>query len=216
MTIADIHKEHFVIRLKATEQRTELLMKMLLNKKHFKSYRKAEKSEDLNGIDWWVVYPGEKIEQPIQFKLRDKQQDIPIVRFYPFHGIDHEKTEVGRDFKGLLEGVSNQYYVATKTTLYRVPCNSLKKAALKLDENWKKAKDVRGDFSPEYFNAKMAQVWLKANIWNKLVFSDDGCEIWWKKNGNEKYPKFNMYIPSNKVKDWSFEFNDKDVQLLER
>lgn len=29
---------------------------------------------------------------------------------------------------------------------------------------------------------------------DKLIFDHEGCEIWWKKNRNENYAKFNLYI----------------------
>jgi hypothetical protein len=220
MTITGIHQQDFTTRLNVTETATAALMNLLQTKKHFKSYRKSSKEEDLGGIDWWVVYPGQTEEVPIQFKLRDRQKDIPLCRFQPFYGTDSPKTVVGRDYRCIEGKQAAQYYVAVRngagkfTEIYKISCDTLRPLIMSLDEEWQKVEGVFDTFALKFFDAGRVGKWLESGIWNKRVFrGDSGCEVWWKKNRNEKFPKFNMYVPYS-YKDWETQLSESESNSL--
>jgi len=220
MLLNSIHQKSFVTRLEVTDNYTNALMQALKDKGHFTSFRKATLQEDKDGIDWWVKYPKERIEVPIQFKLRDKQKDVPVVRYQPFYGIDSEKTQEGRDWRCVKEIKSQQYYVAVRTgagifsEVYRVPCEILRSLIIELDKQWNEVTGRFENYAPKIFNKNIVNVWLEKGIRNKLVFSNDtGCQVWWKKNFNEKYPKFNMYVPYS-YNDWSLALNETNVEKM--
>ncbi|RDJ35308.1 MAG: hypothetical protein DWQ19_10870 [Crenarchaeota archaeon] len=218
MTIDNLHHEHFHKRLNTSDNYTNALMQLLKKKKHFKSFRKATREEDLAGIDWWVVFPDEDEESPIQFKLRDKMKDMPLVRYQPFRGTDDETTVEGRDWRGLHDNASKYYYVAIRNgtgfcQAYRITSKKLKKIARKLDKEWSQSEKAFETFPVGFFDSKRVQMWLKKGIWNKCVFRTDDGEIWWKKNRNEGFPKFNMYIPYD-YKEWECNFDSKDSEFI--
>ena len=219
MTISDLHNKSFINRLNISDSFTESLMCFLKKKNHFSSFRKASKKEDLEGIDWWVKYPNEKGETPIQFKLRDKQKDIPICRYQPFYCVDSNKTVEGRDFRHIKEKKSLQYYVAIRNNnyfkeIYSISCKSLNKMILEMDKNWQNVSGVFDSFSPSFFSEQKNNTWIEKGIRNKRVFSDEnGCEVWWKKNPGEKFSKFNMYVPYS-LNEWSISINLKDAEKI--
>ncbi len=219
MTISDLHHKSFVNRLNVSDFYTAALMEFLKESNHFSNFRKSEKQEDLDGIDWWVEYPDKKGEFPIQFKLRDKQKDIPICRYQPFHGIDSEKTVEGRDFKLIKNKKAVQYYIAIRNgnsfkEIYRISCKSLNKMILEMDQHWQEVSGVFDSFPPSFFSKEKNQLWIEKGLRNKRVFSDEnGCEVWWKKNHNEKFSKFNMYVPYS-LNEWSIFLNSKDAEKI--
>lgn len=220
MTISGLHTRQFNERLNVADSYSFALMKFLNQKNHFQSVRKSSKEEDLDGVDWWVIYPDENQEVPIQFKLRDKQKDIPVCRFQPFWGINHAKTVVGRDFRGLRDSKCKHYYVGVRngngqfTEIYSISCQSLKSKIDQLDQEWQTVTGRYGNFALDFFEENRVNSWLQKGIWNKRVFSNDIGEVWWKKNGNEKSPKFNMYIPYE-CKEWDSILSNEESSLIE-
>jgi len=221
MTISGIHQQNFTTRLNVTDNYTAALMKLLQTKNHFLNYRKATREEDLNGIDWWVVYPGQTEEVPIQFKLRDRQKDIPLCRFQPFYGTDSPKTVIGRDYRCIDNQTSAQYYVAVRnaagkfTEIYKVSCETLRPLIMDLDAEWQKVEGLFDNFNLKFFDTSRVGKWLESGIWNKRVFrGDSGCEVWWKKNRNEKFPKFNMYVPHS-YKEWEAVLTEAESNSIE-
>ena len=221
MTISDMHTKHFNERLNIADFYSLALMENLKTKKHFTTFRKSAKEEDLDGIDWWVTYPGETKEVPIQFKIRDKQKDIPICRYQPFHGLDHARTVEGRDYRCLRDKKVNQYYVAVRnavgqfTEIYKISSKTLNSLIVTLDKEWAKVEGIFDMFPPKFFDGSRVSLWLEKGIRNKCVFrNESGCEVWWKKNYNEKSPKFNMYVPYS-AKEWGLFLSAEDAHLIE-
>lgn len=217
MNIDDLHKQHFTTRQTISEANTAALMELLHQKGHFNTYRQATTEEDKGGIDWWTTYtPEEEKETTIQFKLRDKQRDVPVVRFQPFHGIDKATTVDGRDWRGLRDKVSDQYYVGIRDAnkkyfveVYRVSCAELWVLAEELYNEWLQAEKT----NPAFFTADIVKIWCE-NCRDKCVFyGSKGGQIWWKKNRNEGSPKFNMYIPYD-CKNWSYSLTNEDALLV--
>lgn len=212
MSLNNIQVSNFQNRLKVSDDQTEMLMNILLDEGHFSFFRKASTEEDRSGIDWWVVYPGETEEQPIQFKLRVKQKDLPICRYQPFYGVDHPKTVEGRDWRGIRDRKSTQYYVGVcskaghYTEIYKVPCDILRSIMIDLDQEWRAVEGRFENYAPQLFTEEIFNIWIEKSVRDRKVFtSENGCQIWWKKNFNEPYAKFNMYIP--------YEFNDWSMSL---
>lgn len=220
MSLDNVHQKSFNSRLNITDNYTLALMEVLKTKGHFQDFRKSSKEEDLGGIDWWVIYPKQKTELPIQFKIRDKQKDIPVCRFQPFYGIGHEKTVEGRDFRCLQGNKTSAYYVAIRngtsfSEIYSITCAKLAKSVIKIDELWQ-ATEKQGDNLPKgFFDPKHVNLWLEKDIRNRCVFRQDEGQVWWKKNYNEKSPKFNFYIPYAQ-RDWDVKLTSEDSILIER
>lgn len=209
MSITDIHQKHFTSRLNIADAYTESLMNFLKEKKHIKEYKKATKEEDMNGVDWWILYEDSAKPIPIQFKLRDKQKDIPVCRYQPFYGLENDRTVEGRDWRCLQSSASKEYFVAVRNgdgkfvEIYKISCRKLKSAVKQLNEDWMAVSGVFDTFSPTFFDDKHVKMWLERGIWNKRVFRNEkGGEVWWKKNKNENFPKFNMYVPYSTM-DWN-------------
>lgn len=230
MTISELHTQNFESRLSISDLYTQILVKYLEKLRHFKSVRKATEAEDLDGVDWWVLYPNETEPSPIQFKLRDKRKDCPVCRFQPLYGLDHEKNIVGRDFRGLRDKRSKNYYVAyrgtdkTFTCIYRMSSDTLHKLVVGLDEEWQKAETYPtnrindmfgGTYNQSFFTHDNVQEWIGNRVNNKVVYrGSNGCEIWWKKNYNEGRPKLNMYIPE-KLREETFPLTGAASDLIE-
>lgn len=222
MSISNVHEKVFNERLNITDSYTTALMSLLQKRGHVVSYRKASKQEDIDGVDWWVTYTKGDTEVPIQFKLRDKQKDIPVCRFQPFHGTAHEKTVEGRDYRCLRDQKSHEYYVAIRVDgtfkeIYRVSCKTLNDLVTKLDQEWNESSggELNNQFPLSFFNPKRVQSWLGGSIWNKRVFRGEDGEVWWKKNFNERSPKFNMYFPYSK-KEWNIVLDAEDAKFIEQ
>lgn len=214
MPINNLHLKEFTSRLKISEAATNSIVELLTKTGHFKSIRKAALNDDLGGVDWWVVYPDSEEEVPIQFKLRDKQKDIPIVRYQPFHGVNSDKTKEGRDYRGLLETKCKYYYVAVRNgegnfcEVYNISCCKLTDLAIKLNDAWV-ACEKAGNFAPpSFFTDEIVKTWMDKSVRNKSVFACEYGDIWWKKNYNEASPKFNMYIPYS-FHEWKLEIKNE-------
>lgn len=230
MTISDIHKQNFESRLTISDLYTQILIKYLEKLNHFKVVRKATESEDLDGVDWWVTYPDETEPSSIQFKLRDKRKDCPVCRFQPLYGIDHEKNIDGRDFRGLRDKKSKNYYVAFRgadkkfLSIYRISSSTLNKLVVDLDNEWSITDTVPtnritdmfgGRYNKSFFTNANVKSWVENGVSNKMVFKgSNGCEIWWKKNRNEWSPKLNMYIPE-KLREETIPLTTAASQLVE-
>jgi hypothetical protein len=210
LTISGIHKQGFQTRLDVADTYTKILVKYLEKIDHFTVLRKATREEEDQGVDWWVSYPDSE-NVGIQFKLRDKRQDVPVCRYQPLYGLDNSKTVVGRDYRGLHSGISKRYYVACRdeagafNLIYQLSSEKLKGLVDQLDAEWKTSELkptptvtqlFGGAYPEEFFTEMNVQSWVDSGVWNKLVFagSDKGSQIWWKKNRRES-PKLNMYLP---------------------
>lgn len=224
--ISNLHRENFQTRLLVANGVSALIVSFLEMKGHWKLIRPATLEEDKEqAIDFWVQYPNDSEPTAIQMKLRDKQVDVPVVRFQPMHGIDNDRTVVGRDFKGIMTIKKTKYvYVVTRDKrtrcvdcVYRATCDKLRLELELFDEEWKNATTEPssdrgtkwlGRFNYHFFTTENVQDWLgktgKKEIFNRCVFKskvDSDMHVWWKKNRDEA-PKLNMYIPST-VRDWT-------------
>lgn len=213
----DLHEEDFNKRLGESEKYTGALIELLLRKKCIKSYRKATLEEDKSGVDGWVEYFEEEGEVPMQFKLRAKKNDVPVVRYQPFRGIDNVTTVEGRDWRGLHGKVTREYYVAIRGSnkkyfqIYRVPCEILRQKTQALQDAWANAEKT----NPDFFTSEVTKIWVNNGIRNRCVFyGEDGSQVWWKKNWNEGSPKFNMYIPWD-CRVWEYNLSNDDALLVE-
>jgi hypothetical protein len=228
--LTDVHLQSFQNRLKISDAFTKLLVTYLKLKDHFQPLRKASYEEEMQGIDWWVTYPNETEASPIQFKLRDKRFDVPVVRFQPFLGHGHVRSEEGRDYRGIVQKASRFYYVGIRnssglfSTVYRCPSAVLNEEVTALDREWKAAvseptarpRERGGSYGFDYFSIENVRNWLDHGVGNKLVFtSSTGSQIWWKKNPNEGTPKLNMYIP-HRLRDWTQSISDSEGKQIKR
>jgi hypothetical protein len=214
----NLHEANFNVRLKVSDTYTKILMKLLEKNGHFKKVvRQANKEEEHRGIDWWVIF--DEKEVPIQFKLRDKRKDVPVCRYQPLYGMDHDKNVDGRDFRGIESKSSEFYYVAIRDKnkrffqIYRCSSNKLRKLVMNCDKAWEKSGGV---YAKNFFNSKNVQEWVDKKVFTKLIFSDEyGCQIWWKKNRVEKSPKLNMYVPET-FKEWEFKIDKNMADFIDK
>lgn len=232
MTITGLHKKKFNDRLEVSEKYTLPLMELLKNRGRFASYQKTITEEDKEGVDYWVSVPSlqsirssvykDEVELknvPIQFKIRDKQKDIPVCRFQPFHGIDAESTVVGRDYRCLRDKKASQYYVAIRNNgcfseIYSINSNDLLEHVSAVDKAWSECEKVGDQLPSSFFTKANTQLWLEKDIRNRCVFRNEIGDVWWKKNYNEKSPKFNIYI-NYQFKEWSINLTSEESQLIE-
>lgn len=195
-----VNEKTFVNRKKASDKNTNECIDILLNIKHFKDVRPVTLEEDKIGIDLWADFSKKK-NVPIQFKIRYNWPDFPVVIAQPFYGWNHENTKKGRDIKALFNHMSEYYYVGvTKNnklqSVSRCESKELCRICTRLIAKWNRTKDNWD--KPEMFNELTTRKWIK-NKRNEKVFSDGKCDIWWKKNWNEKYGKFNLYVPPKEL-----------------
>ncbi len=228
MTI-QLQERKFSERLEVTDKLSEYLMKYLVHKGHIESFKKATYEEDMFGaIDFWITKDG--LTKPIQFKLRIKQgnSDFPIVRYQPFYGTDCDNTVVGRDYKGLTEGQTTDYYVTAKNSdgsieIYRASKEKILPVLEHIDSAWKlydrsRPWNISHDRFTNELNSRMIQQsGGKQKV--QMIFGpaeDDtvSWQIWWQKNAREKFSKINFYLPSN-LKEESWTIPNKVYRKME-
>jgi len=195
-----VNEKTFVNRKTISDKNTNECINILLNIKHFKDVRAVLLEEDKKGIDLWVDFPKKK-NVPVQFKIRYNWPDYPVVIAQPFYGWEHKKTKKGRDIKALFNHMSEYYYVGfTKNNKLQSICRCESKELCDLSTRviakWNRTKDNWD--KPEIFDESTTKKWIKYKR-NERVFSDGNCDIWWKKNWNEGYGKFNLYIPRKEL-----------------
>lgn len=219
MSISNLHHESFHQRLEVSDNYTKILVGFLERKKHFKIIRKANFDEEKEGIDWFVQYPDKEKPSAIQFKLRDKRNDIPVVRYQPLYGLDDDRNVEGRDYRGLFNKSCENYYVAIRNSaglfnsIYYCKSAALRKAITNLEKEWEAAENV-GSILNKAFFIRENVVALTARR-NKKVFTDSkGLEIWWKKNPNEGNPKLNIYIPHS-YREWEIDIKHPEALQIE-
>lgn len=206
----DLQERGFQERLGKSEVLANLLMKFLVRKGHFFGFEKSSYEEDLNeAIDYWIEGPSGR--EAIQFKCRIKagNADIPVVRYQPFWGIDSEATVVGRDYKGVMNGHTTQYYVVAMTRdgnveVYRTSTAKLRPIIHDIDKAWSEpdpgdAFIEQGQFTNE-FNSKFKRRLCNAQGKGiQLIYAPRSggvnWQVWWQKNAGERFPKINYYLP---------------------
>lgn len=216
MLVESNKNQNFKTRLRESSFWTESWMKYLTHSGHIKEYKKALKEDDLKGVDYWVKYLEKWV--PIQFKLRVEvgQRDCPVVFYQPFYGVDvqfsHESNvglnKFGRDYCGLMNGVSDFYYVAVKNNaglyqqVYRFKSSTLKDIVIRLEKEWKNVEKYETLDGYEVTNSRfalrhdnMTSVKL-SSMKNKMtpLFSNDQAEVWLQKNEKETFYKINFYV----------------------
>jgi len=219
MTLANLNKEHFTSRIEKSNLKTDLIAAICKKNGHFKTLRKATKDEDVDGVDYWVTFSDSDSEVPIQFKLRPKpkHKDVPINRYQPFYGHNHEKTKDGRDFRGIRDEKTVWYYVVLFDEVYRVPCEIIRPELMALCDAWDTCVTDKPTLAPSFFTPELVQLWSTSSDWqyrNKMVFSNDNGQVWFKKSGREA-AKFNMYLPYA-LKEWSAKFTTTELNLIKK
>lgn len=209
----NLQEKDFSERLESSGIMTDMAMKYLVKIGHILAFRKASLDEDKNqGIDYWVDFI-ERQNVPIQFKVRIKEGycDIPVVRYQPFYGVDDTRTVIGRDYRGLVSGVTEYYYVLVthndKTSeIYRAKKEILKDVLLKMDAAWAIPDRCRPlCFHHDKMTFKVDQQFLQKYCdssgrgVNQIYCPDENdsisWQIWWHKNNSERYSKINYYLP---------------------
>jgi hypothetical protein len=102
--------------------------------------------------------------------------------------------------------VSEFYYVGIVKNqeivgIYRCSCEELRKNAKSIVKKWSETdhQEETPDYGLNYFTPKITKKWLR-DFRDCCVYRENDCEIWWKKNFNENFGKFNLYIPKDKLK----------------
>ncbi len=234
-----INEKYFKIRELTTKVDTVSLLHLSVLKKHYDKYVLSSKEEDYIGIDFYKYFLGQCL--PCQMKIRwDGRLDSPLSRFQPWWGmglympydqavtIDENGkrhyvkmpiTVDGRDWRGLENKASQEYYVAVKSgkyysLIYSMSSDFLWEKALSVNECWFKSELAGIQRPPSYFTYDTVKALCKS--WkNELIFgTDDGCQVWKHKNKNES-PKINFYIPYH-YKNWEHKLSEKDAKLVEK
>lgn len=220
---------NFFKRKDDTDFYTEALVAYLESINHFKVAFKAEKEDDIEGIDYYVKYPKRNQVVPIQFKLRElasNKLDCPVSYKQPIQGVDLPESKLnkfGRDYLGVKNKVCKFYYWATAEAIEKayvysniniITCSKLSGLLDTLDDNFQTYDAELGRFKPitsfteEYINNSLY------NVRHKMVFCDEnGSEVWWKKWPSEKNGKLLAYIP-NRFKMKSIKVDLKEAILM--
>ena len=197
-----IQEQSFQTRLASSGEDTKNCIKKLIEAKHIVKVNKASLERDKEeGVDF--EFDG----VANQFKVRHNHPDIPVVIAQPFWGYGDDKTRIGRDLNCLLKKKTKYHYVGivkqgqVQSVFYAKSLLVAKEsvAALKI---WYEAETntVASQYGKKWFTPEMTRKWID-KIQNRKIFSlDNGVEIWWKKNQNERYAKLNLYIPMKLVK----------------
>jgi hypothetical protein len=198
-------------RLKFADCLTWLIMGKLTRMGHFVAFKKATKEEDEHeAIDYWVDR-NRTVFEPIQFKLRivPGNSDFPCVLYQPFYGVDREDTVIGRDYKGVVQGKTKYYYVASRQEhgsfeVFWINKEILKSHILAAEQEWE-----AGDRSRPWLVSKARCTAQKNALWYmrecnergkgmRMIYSPENgtvpWEIWWQKNPNESFAKINLYL----------------------
>jgi hypothetical protein len=191
-----IETKSFKNRLMETKSDTNLFVELLKNK-HNVILENATKEQDLGGVDFFVD------GTPIQFKVRYNRPDFPICLAQPFYGWDDDKTVLGRDFRCLCENKCKKHFLGVlenkePTGLYSVSSEELKTLAKEVLKEWDQAENIGKNYARRWFIKDRMDFWL--NKRNSLVFEYKQCQVWWKKNFNENFAKFNLYVPISILK----------------
>lgn len=191
-----LHNKHFIDRQEISTSLSYSIMENLFEQKIIKSFKKAEKNEDISGVDYFFTWEKDGQNQKlIQFKNReDKFQDFPISRFQPFYGVDHNRTKAGRDYRSLRDNKNDYYFTAVKpdgknySEVLIVKSSKLYELLLEAEKEW------FGEEEPwTYFNAEMCE---KTKNWNKkLKTAKNGVQAWFKRTASEAAAKINIYVP---------------------
>lgn len=218
---SNLQEKDFGDRLKISDALTFLIVNYLVKVGHICAFRKATYEEDKDGaIDYWVDMNKACLE-PVQVKLRIKpgNNDIPVVRYQPFWGIDNPETIVGRDYRGIVEGQTTQYYVAAvqgdgSIEVYRTSKAKLKPILAEIDQAWEQHDPARPWlYCKRRCNSQKNSFLLRTECDErgkglKMIFGpgediQSGWQIWWQKNPNERFAKINFYLPSDlKEESW--------------
>ena len=195
----NVNETGFINRLNVTDKDTLSCVDLLTNLSHFENIKKATLEEDKKGIDWWDN------DVPIQFKVRYKQRrDCPVCIAQPFYGWDSKRTVKGRDLRCLLDSACSYYYTGILgynkkiISIYRCKSKELYRKVINAMYKWEQS--LNKDYGSKLFTEKITKRLIK-DVRNRLVFEDkSGCQIWWKKNFNENYAKFNLYVSPQSLK----------------
>ena len=195
-----IQHKKFTTRLKESKTHTEMFVDVL-KEKHNMVLEEATKEQDIAGVDYFV-----NKTTPIQFKVRYNHPDFPICLAQPFYGWDDARTVYGRDFNCLCNNKCKQHLLGilsgdTPEALYSCDSEELKDTTKAVVSKWDKTKTIIEDavYGRHHFTKQTTNEWVLTRR-NLLVFEYKGCQIWWKKNFNEKFAKFNLYVPIDSLK----------------
>jgi hypothetical protein len=186
-------------RLKISDNQTFEIMNSLYEKKLIKKFVKCFIDDDKDGIDYFIDMDDSRAI-PIQCKTRLKgRKDIPVVRFQPFRGIDHESLVIGRDYKALKNKKTQMYFTGIQeeknsnkfTSVILIEAKKLFDIIIEAEKEW-----FPKDDHWNYFNN---QVYLntikKGKNSCRLKVASNGVEAWFKKNPQENFGKINYYVP---------------------
>ena len=193
----------FEQRLKISDNQTFQIMNSLFEKKIIKKFVKAQLDEDKEGIDYFVDMD-DFCAAPIQCKTRLKgKKDIPIVRYQPFRGIDHDSLIIGRDYKGLKNGKTLLYFTGSQDKDNSKKFNNVSIICAKklfdlittAEKEW-----FPDEKHWDYFNYETYKNTInKGRNSYRLKVASNGVEAWFKKNPQESFGKINYYVPHSEV-----------------
>ena len=191
-----LHNKHFIDRQEISTALSYGIMEKLFENKIITSFTKAEKSEDISGVDYFFTWEKDgKDKKLIQFKNReDKFQDFPISRFQPFYGSDHTRTKAGRDYRALRDKKNDYYFTAVKpdgknySEILIIESVKLYGLLVEAETEW-----FGNDEPWVYFDSETCE---KTKNWNKkLKTAKNGVQAWFKRTASEAAPKINIYVP---------------------
>jgi len=197
----------FRSRLAQSDKGTTQCVDKLVETQHIACCKKAVLERDIeNGVDFDFDYSG-SANVPVQFKVRMKHPDIPVVIAQPFWGYGHERTTPGRDLKCLLGHKTKYHYVGIfdngcVKSIYYAHSKSVEKESVKALKVWYEAETntASSQYGKSWFTPELVAKWM-LKVRNRRIFTlPNGVEIWWKKNDSERFAKLNMYIPMGLVR----------------
>jgi hypothetical protein len=203
-----IQEEDFKTRLASSEEDTTKCIKQLLEIEHMVSAKKSILERDKNdGVDYDFDYGTKEKYVPNQFKVRHNHPDIPVVIAQPFWGFGNEKTKLGRDLTCLLKKKTKYHYVGivknnAVQSIFYAKSSVVAEAVLNAMDVWEKTETntIASQYGKKWFTPEMVQKWIE-QVKNRRIFCmENGIEIWWKKNNNERFAKLNLYVPMDLVK----------------
>lgn len=205
----DLQEEKFDRRLGLSESITHLLMGFLKRKGVFKTAVKATTGEDIEDA---VDYTFDGVPAQWKLRIRAGNGDFPFVRYQPFWGIDSPETVVGRDYRGLIDGLSEHYYVAAvqkdgSMVISRASKERLQPYMDELEQSWSQRDRGRPQFRHQGVltaaeNKRLAAQNCDARgkglclLYTAHEESLCNWQVWWQKNASERFSKINLYLPN--------------------
>ena len=196
----NVQEKHFFKRLELSDEITEKAVNALIDQGYISEAEKTpEEIDKTQAIDFWFD------KKPVQFKVRcNGRTDMELCMYQPFVMADPDHVK-GRDWLGLLNNTCVNHYFAFMDRdtqairqIIRVPSANLLPILSDLQSQWEititKRSGKFATYNYNFFTRDIVVKWKSLVANERLLRTENGHEIWWKKNPNESFGKILAFL----------------------